>query len=212
MTGDDPQQIPPLWVPLPELPWWVRHVHGIEGGDVVRYLVLELRRGPYCRIVTLGHHRRIIQSGEWDKLPQSASVDWNAGYVLFGDPPLHWPIEVLWQEVEELVPLWRSRQWASVRRESVPISPKTAKTSKPKRITPREQLITELILLHDKGIGLWGPVPHKDLQTRVREQLTQKGKTSPFSQSTFDRALIEARAKIACRAPSTSVKFPHEET
>ena len=116
MTGGEPQQIPDLWEPLAKLAWWIRHVYGLEGGDVIRYVVLALRRGPHLRIVW-PHGPKIVQGSEWDKIPRrNVRVNWVSGHLVISDPddldnPLQqFPIEAEWEAVIDAVSDWKSQQ------------------------------------------------------------------------------------------------------
>jgi hypothetical protein len=120
VTGGEPPQIPDLWVLVVKLAWWIRHVFGLEGGDLIRYVVLALRRGPHLRIVW-PHGAEIIQSWDWDKIPRRNStvevtVNWEAGYIEISEPndldnPLvRYPIEAEWEVVIRAVSDWQQQQ------------------------------------------------------------------------------------------------------
>jgi hypothetical protein len=117
VTDGEPQQIPDLWVPLAKLAWWIRHIYGLEGGDVSRYVVLALRRGPHLRIMWPDHGPRIVQGGEWDKLlrPRNVAANWEAGHLVISDPdtldnPLQFSIEAEWEAVIDAVSDWERQQ------------------------------------------------------------------------------------------------------
>jgi hypothetical protein len=114
--GEPKKQIPDLWEPLARLAWWIRRIYRLEGDDVVRYVVLALRRGPHLRIVwPPPHGRKIVQSGEWDKIP-SETVNWDTGHITPGprddpdNPPEQFSIEAEWEAVIEAVSDWQRQQ------------------------------------------------------------------------------------------------------
>ena len=104
MTDGEPKkQIPDSWVPLARLPWWIRHIYYLEGGDVIRHVVLALRRGPHLRIVWPGGPT-IVQPSEWDKLPRNV-VNWRTGLIT--SPRAKCPIEAKWEAVIPAVADWQ---------------------------------------------------------------------------------------------------------
>ena len=115
MTDGEPQQIPDLWVPLAKLAWWIRHVYDLEGGDVIRYVVLALRRGPHLRIVwPPPHGPKVVKGWEWDEIHRpNVTVNWGAGHLAIGDPddpPEQFPIEAEWEAVIDAVSDWQRQQ------------------------------------------------------------------------------------------------------
>jgi hypothetical protein len=134
--GEGAAGIPPMWVPLADLAWWVSRVHGLEGDAVLRYLVLELRRGPHLRVVwPPPTGPQIVQSWDWATF-HLGKVEWDAGHVLLDplddsdDPPRRYSIEALWEAVEETV------RWSRnpLKRLSAPVSqvaPKASPESEP---------------------------------------------------------------------------------
>jgi hypothetical protein len=114
---DGEHQIPDLWEPLAKLPWWIRHIYGLEGEDVIRFVVLALRRGPHLRVVWPDHSPEVFRGPDWDKYLRLRNVtaNWRTGHLVIRDKdtldnPRHVPIEAEWELVIHAVSDWQARK------------------------------------------------------------------------------------------------------
>ena len=204
MAGVTGVRVPPQWVPLAELAYWVRVVFDLEGDAALRRLILELRRGPNFRILW-PEGPGIVQGGGWEKFPpEITSPDWETGVFIVGPrdvpgiTPSRYRIKVRWEAVEIAVP----RLWAQLRREGrldIP-APVPQGPVKPPRLTltPRQRLADTLTSLHGEGVDIHDPASVDNLHTRALAKAKIKA-----SKATFESALADARFL-------NPIKFPHD--
>jgi hypothetical protein len=184
-------QIPPLWVPLAELAWWVRDMHDLTESEI-RDVVVDLRGDPSRFRVSFrpGVERAVTDWKDW-------VVDWEAGTVRGNRHPdgPGFALEVSWDAVAGAVVRLRMRQRREAARALAPGPP--GRSQVPRR-TQRQVMADVLASLHQRGVDIVSPESVGRLHTRAMEEAKIR-----VSKATFERALADARSLI-------SINFPHE--
>lgn len=108
MTETDYDPImPPIWVPLPELPRWLQDIHGLTEADAWSML-LHLRTWPFHFRVSYGAGKNeiLVSWNGWDV------KDWKIGRAHWEDDPpdIDYPLGVSWDAVVRAVRLRRERE------------------------------------------------------------------------------------------------------
>jgi hypothetical protein len=104
VTGDKPLPlIPPLWVPLAEVAWWLQKMHRLTESKI-RDVVVDLRRIPMNFQVD---DEIITGWGGWE-------VDWEVGRARWKQDPdgIDYPLQVSWGAATDAVKRMRREQLA----------------------------------------------------------------------------------------------------
>ena len=130
-------QIPPLRLPLAELPGWLQKMHGLTGSQIRDVIVELLRFPPNFRLLD-GSREEDENLTSWNDL-KALDDDWGAGRVRWKQDPdsTYFPLVVLWAAVTDAVNQLRRRERLALqapapRRAEAAGEPKK-KAGKPKR-------------------------------------------------------------------------------
>jgi hypothetical protein len=191
--------LPPLWVPLPELPRWLQDMHGLteaEAWDVLVYL-----RGWSFHFRVADDDESLTTWNGWDV------KDWKIGRAHWEeDPPdIDYPLKVSWDAVARAVRQRREREPQALP-PPAPNLPQVATADSPvpaseiptkKRLPPFDPREAKALLAAKKIGGTWADAPIEeesraflkqhfngvpnDLHRQIRRELWRDNRPGPRS-------------------------------